>query len=750
MMSDNHVYGSRSLPSFGTEPLNLKNLNFSFNIMAPVSRGFWPLIYLLPQMNTPPPYVEFEVSGLTDIPQFSRAADYILAGTFATARSNRIAKFHKYTIQLNMSAQTLFRGDTKDVDEHRQVLKHYSNAHLIKIEQEALSALLGAPGNTTSIHELLTTCDDTHSYQMRTPMRYYDTRTYIAAYTCELIQKTKGESTDTRVPTFVNGTMSDPVRRLWERTWRYLEGIRVSRNNTSTSGKQIVELFPTQLADIMSTVRVPLSERAVNGIGPKLDLDNSGLSLLTATPEEFQQLAAYDEDESSSYISLLSPDRMKAEYDAEMGNVQTSYSRYSDMIPLINGYNTVSFRTAFVPKTTITIVENLFQEDGVLCGDTAHRIVNHVDINQVLITLDEVGEVIDYHDALDGQRYFDDIGEEVNNRTHTTIYKVRFPYFADNNTIEHRDSVITNSFYDVIPVVILAHTITALPTVTSLQKCLAVMTSPVISGTTAAYWDVTFKAHFYLAAFVADPRTAIVNYIPSYIPRPQEHNPATNHYFFAYLLAPRDSVRKPSDCPEFAYQAGFDKVMLRDKNDPSDLNNANALGLRKPLKHPLLVNMAIDQEELARLYLGVHISSDAYHPIQSTYTPLQFGADDSGIRQADDIFYGMTDAAICNLIPPTAFRPWIEHAPHGDPAGAKTNCKAVGVLEVLTNENQTVYTTCHSGTYHSKFKLPVHTSISKDGLVPQTGFEKYVGQEIKHLNQPASFDGLRRGFNGSF
>jgi hypothetical protein len=190
--------------------------------------------------------------------------------------------------------------------------------------------------------------------------------------------------------------------------------------------------------------------------------------------------------------------------------------------------------------------------------------------------------------------------------------------------------------------------------------------------------------------------------------------------------------------------------MLRDKNDPSELNNANALGLRKPLKHPLLVNMALNQRELDDLYRNVHISSDAYHPIQPTSTPLQFGADDSGIRQADDIFYGMTDAAICNLIPPTAFRPWIEHAPLNEPAGAKTNCKAVGVLEVLTNENQTVYTTCHSGTYHSKFKLPVHTSISKDGLVPQTGFEKYVGQEIKHLNQPASFDGLRRGFNGSF
>lgn len=182
--------------------------------------------------------------------------------------------------------------------------------------------------------------------------------------------------------------------------------------------------------------------------------------------------------------------------------------------------------------------------------------------------------------------------------------------------------------------------------------------------------------------------------------------------------------------------------------DLDQLHNATKIGLRTQLKHPLLVNIGFENEtELNDLYDNVQISTDLYERVDNwSGCFLEFGADSSGQLQSDDLFYGMTEAELCDINPPFAFRPYIKCR---DTGLNLQQCKAVGVMEALTNENQTVFTVCHTGTYHTKFKLPAFTSIEKESFAPQTGFEKYLGQEAAHLRQPSSFSGLSRGFKGS-
>jgi hypothetical protein len=317
--------------------LQSESLNFSFNIVQPVGKALGLLYYYIFQVRSPPAIIQYVSSGITHVPEFSEAPLQVSAGSFGTSRAAHQAAMRHYSISLDMSSVTLFRGNDLDIEEHRRVLEYFCRAHAVKTEQEALRSLC-ADGASTSFIDLVVELNETAPKLYRSADRFKLLKSLVMSYTTELLLKSMADTTAKRIPTLAATIgQQDGIRFLHEVTYKWLSMITTSRKQRITNGPRLVEVLPSSLMNVMSTIRVPVETADISGLSPTADPANTGMKLLGVAASEVTDFNIRDPDNVPSQMSVFAHDHKRAlvVYEQQTAQMPTTFSTTTNMLPLV-------------------------------------------------------------------------------------------------------------------------------------------------------------------------------------------------------------------------------------------------------------------------------------------------------------------------------------------------------------------------------------------------------------------------------
>jgi hypothetical protein len=329
--------GSRGVPSFGSKVLQSEDLNFSFNIVVPIGKNLGLLYYYIFQVRSPPAIIQYVSSGITHVPEFSEAPLQVSAGSFGTSRAAHEAAMRHYSISLDMSSVTLFRGNELDIEEHRRVLEYFCRAHAVKTEQEALASMY-RDGASISLIDLVVTLNETAPALYKTADRFKLLKNLVMPYTTELLNKSMQISTDARIPTLSSLALGsqDGVRSMHEMTYKWLSMIQTSRKQGINRGPSVVEVVPSALANAMRTIRVPVEKPDISGLSPNVNPANTGMKMLGIAASEISDFNIRDPDNVPAQMSVFESDNSRALviYEQQTANMPSTFSTTATILPL--------------------------------------------------------------------------------------------------------------------------------------------------------------------------------------------------------------------------------------------------------------------------------------------------------------------------------------------------------------------------------------------------------------------------------